>query len=109
MAGLLDAGYADLSNPRTLQGLLAQFQPSLQDIAAANRRAQLQFFLGLLGAPKGAEFERIGESGQPASLQGHQQYLDNSQLQRLRALQLGGSALDLLNKRFQYNDAMLLR
>lgn len=59
-----DNGYADTG--ALIKGLLSQFQPSPEMVNAANQRAKLDFFLGLLGAPKGAEWQRIGDSGRSA-------------------------------------------
>ena len=108
MAGLLDSGYLDLGNPGTIQGLLAQFQPSEADRAAAQRQALLTLGLGLMGATKGHELQALGQAGQRALL-ARQQYLDDLQAQKLHAMQLRGSALNVLNKEYQYNDASLLR
>src|SRR4051794_21368808 len=110
MAGLLDSSSADFdpSVASQLQGLLAQYQPTQNDKDAARKQMLLTMGFGLLGTPRGQEAAGIGRAGQRA-LAAQQQYLENAQVQKLRALQAGSSALDLLNKQYQYNDAELLR
>lgn len=99
-------GGGDAGN--AIQQLLAQVQPSEADRDEARRQALLQFSLGLLGTQKGHEWQAVGQSGQHA-LQAQQDYLANLQAQKLHGLQMGGTALDVLNKQYQYSDAQLLR
>jgi hypothetical protein len=94
-----------MANVDELLGLLG---PSPDDQQAARQAAILQFGLGLLGTPKGGEWGAVRNAAQAAA-QGRQQYLDNGQLQRMRTLQMRGSALDYLSHQQQYDDAELLR
>src|SRR6185312_14547188 len=79
------------------QGLLSQFQPSPDVINAANKRAQLDFFLGLLGAPKGGEFQRVGDSGR-AALQDRDNYIKTQQTLAAQNLQLAMPLLQLAQR-----------
>jgi len=81
----------------TAQGLLAQFQPSPELQAQAQKQAQLQFFLGLMGARKGSEYGTIGQSGINA-LQGYQTYLKDQQALRAQNMQSVIPLLGLLQK-----------
>jgi hypothetical protein len=93
---------------QTVDQLLGLLGPSADDQRAARQAAILQFGLGLLGTPKGQEWAGIRNAAQ-AGLLGRQQYLDDEQQQRMRALQVRGTALDYLNRQSQYDDAELLR
>jgi hypothetical protein len=93
---------------QSVDDVLGLLGPSPQDQDAARRQGILFASLGLLGAPKGGEWAAIGKAGQQGLL-ARQQFLDNAQAQKLHAMQLRETALDYLNKQFQYNDAELLR
>src|SRR5689334_16212353 len=94
--------------PQTVEDVLGLLGPSADDQAMARRQGLLALSLGLLGTQRGQEFAALGRAGQQGLL-AQQQYLDHSQAQKLHQLQLRETALDYLNKQYQYNDAELLR
>src|SRR5689334_11809710 len=95
-SGLLSVpGASDLGT--TIQGLLAQMGPSQQMVDAANKRAQLEFFLGLLGAPKGGEFQRLGDSGRTA-LADRDNYIKTQQGLAAQNMQLAMPLLQLAQR-----------
>lgn len=88
-----------------IQGLLNSFQPSQADKDAARRQAQMQFFLGLLGAPKGGEFGAIRNSGLLA-MQGYNSALENQQKQLMERMQTANAAIQAQNAYQQYKDSL---
>lgn len=95
-------GLLSLPGSSDLTGLLAQFQPSAEDAANARKQAQLQFFLGLLGAPKGGEFQRLGQSG-IAAMNNYQDQIKQQQALRGQNLAQAVQAYKLL-KDAQFTD-----
>lgn len=72
-------------SPDQLQALIAQLGPQQADKDAARQQAILTASLGLLGARKGFEFDKIGQAGQQG-VQAYQGYLQNAIKQRQEAL-----------------------
>lgn len=71
----------------TIQGLLAQLRPSADVVNAANQRAKLDFFLGMMGAPIGREWAQIGQSGKEA-LADRDNYIKTQQALTAQNMQL---------------------
>lgn len=94
MASLLDPNPDDLAQ---LQGLLTQFEPSQAVKDAARKQAQMQFFLGLLGAPKGGEFQRIGQSGINA-MNSYQNQIKQEQALRQQNVQAAAQVSNILRQ-----------
>src|SRR5690242_91836 len=92
-----------MADDLSLQGLLAQFQPTQADRDLARQQAMSQFFLGLLGAPRGQEASRIGQSGLLA-MQGYQNALKNSQQAAMEKMQAASAAMQLKNAMQQFQD-----
>jgi hypothetical protein len=80
-----------------LQGLLAQLGPNDADKNSARQAAILQFGLGLLGAPKGGEFQRLGMSGMNAAGQYHEA-LQNAAKERQANLQQAATMQEFMRK-----------
>ncbi len=81
----------------TLQGLLAQFQPSEQDKADARRAALLSASLGLLGARKGYELDRLGQAGL-LGVNTYQNAIKQAQTERGQNLTQAGALMDILRR-----------
>src|SRR6478736_9843925 len=92
-----------MADDLSLQGLLAQFQPTQADRDLARQQAMSQFFLGLLGAPRGQEASRIGQSGLLA-MQGYQNALKTSQQAAMEKMQAASAAMQLKNAMQQFQD-----
>src|SRR5690242_5230998 len=99
--GLLGLDPSNLGS--TIQGLLSQMGPSQDLINAANKRAQLDFFLGLLGAPKGLEFRAAGQSGLNA-LNERDNYIKTQQALQQQNMQLAMPLLQLGMRQQMMND-----
>jgi hypothetical protein len=77
-----------------LQGLLSQFGPSEEEKRQAKMAAIAQFGLGLLGAPKGGEFQRVGLSGINA-MNTQQEQLANLRNQKMQGMAAAQQAMGL--------------
>jgi hypothetical protein len=77
-----------------LQGLLGQFGPSEDEKRQAKMAAIAQFGLGLLGAPKGGEFQRVGLSGMNA-MNTQQEQLANLRNQKMQGMAAAQQAMGL--------------
>src|SRR5689334_3318465 len=87
----------DNFDPNSLQGLLAQFQPSASDKAEARRMALLTASLGLLGTRRGFEFQGLGNAGL-LGVQTYQNTLKNEQAQRVQNLQAATAMQGLMRQ-----------
>lgn len=85
MADATDLGGLLGFSPDQLQALIAQLGPQQADRDAARQQGITAFGLGLLGARKGYEFDRLSNAGQQG-LGAQQAYLQNAIKQRQEAL-----------------------
>jgi hypothetical protein len=91
-----------------LQGLLGQFGPSEDEKRQAKMAAIAQFGLGLLGAPKGGEFQRLGLSGINA-MNAQQEQLANLRAQKMQSMQGASQAMGVQEQMRKFADEDALR
>ena len=80
-----------------LQGLLAQFQPTDEDRKRARQQALMAASLSLLGRPKGAEYQSLGQAGL-LGMGLYNQALGSIPQQRLEAAKAGMGLQELMLK-----------